>query len=113
MEARQFEATAHTGRPVLAGARRLEGGAQYEALVADPEGVIRRMLDFCGLPFDPACLEPHKTMRAVLAPSASQVWQPLAQRQRTQYAYGARSAISQQVSEAVPNNETITQGYVE
>lgn len=50
---------------------------QYEALVADPEGVIRRMLDFCGLPFDPACLEPHKTARAVLTPSASQVRQPL------------------------------------
>ena len=50
---------------------------QYEALVADPEGVIRRMLDFCGLPFDPACLEFHKTQRAVLTPSASQVRQPL------------------------------------
>ena len=77
VEARQFEAAAHAGRPVLAGARRLEGGARYEALVADPEGVIRRMLDFCGLPFDPACLEPHKTARAVLTPSASQVRQPL------------------------------------
>jgi len=50
---------------------------QYEALVADPEGAIRRMLDFCGLRFDPACLEPHKTARAVLTPSASQVRQPL------------------------------------
>ena len=50
---------------------------QYEALVADPEGVIRRMLDFCSLPFDPACLAPHKTTRAVLTPSASQVRQPL------------------------------------
>ncbi|HKZ11732.1 MAG TPA: sulfotransferase [Rhodanobacteraceae bacterium] len=50
---------------------------QYEALVANPEGVIRRMLDFCGLPFDPACLEPHKTARAVLTPSAPQVRQPL------------------------------------
>ncbi len=50
---------------------------QYEALVADPEAVIHRMLDFCGLPFDPACLEFHKTQRAVLTPSASQVRQPL------------------------------------
>jgi tetratricopeptide (TPR) repeat protein len=50
---------------------------QYEALIADPEAVIRRMLDFCGLPFDSACLEPHKTARAVLTPSASQVRQPL------------------------------------
>lgn len=50
---------------------------QYEALAADPEPVIRRVLDFCGLPFDPACLEFHKTSRAVLTPSAAQVRQPL------------------------------------
>jgi len=50
---------------------------QYEALVADPEGVIRRVLDFCGLPFEHACLEFHKTQRAVLTPSASQVRRPL------------------------------------
>ena len=50
---------------------------QYEALIADPEGVIRGVLDFCGLPFDPACLEFHKTSRAVLTPSTAQVRQPL------------------------------------
>ncbi|MEO8778054.1 MAG: tetratricopeptide repeat protein [Rhodanobacter sp.] len=50
---------------------------QYEALIADPEGVIRRVLDFCGLSFDSACLEFHKTARAVLTPSAAQVRQPL------------------------------------
>ena len=50
---------------------------EYEALVVDPEPVIRRLLDFCGLPFDPACLEFHKTPRAVLTPSAAQVRQPL------------------------------------
>lgn len=50
---------------------------QYEALLADPERVIRRLLDFCGLPFDPACLEFHKTQRAVLTPSAAQVRQRL------------------------------------
>ncbi|ODU95163.1 MAG: hypothetical protein BGP23_07330 [Lysobacterales bacterium 66-474] len=36
---------------------------QYEALVADPEDAIRRMLDFCGLLFDPACLEPREAAR--------------------------------------------------
>lgn len=51
---------------------------QYENLQADAESEIRRLLDFCGLPFDPACLEFHKTERAVLsAPSAAQVRQPL------------------------------------
>ncbi|HET9836238.1 MAG TPA: sulfotransferase [Rhodanobacteraceae bacterium] len=51
---------------------------QYEALLADPDAVIHRLLDFCGLPFDPACLAFHETSRPVLsAPSAAQVRQPL------------------------------------
>lgn len=51
---------------------------QYEALVAEPETEIRRMLDFCGLPFDPACLDFHKTTRTVQSlPSAAQVRQPI------------------------------------
>lgn len=50
----------------------------YETLVAEPEAVIRRMLDFCGLAFDPACLAFHETRRSVLSlPSAAQVRQPL------------------------------------
>ncbi|GAB3781342.1 tetratricopeptide repeat-containing sulfotransferase family protein [Dyella agri] len=50
----------------------------YESLVAEPEPMIRRLLDFCGLPFDPACLEFHKTERTVLStPSAAQVRQPM------------------------------------
>jgi len=31
---------------------------QYEELVRDPEGNARRLLDFCGLAFEPACLRP-------------------------------------------------------
>jgi tetratricopeptide (TPR) repeat protein len=51
---------------------------QYEALVAEPEPVIRRMLDFCNLSFAPACLEFHKTARTVQSlPSAALVRQPL------------------------------------
>lgn len=51
---------------------------EYESLVAEPEAVTRRLLDFCDLPFDPACLEFHKTSRTVLsAPSAAQVRQPM------------------------------------
>jgi Tfp pilus assembly protein PilF len=50
----------------------------YEALLADPEAQTRRLLDFCGLPFDPACLDFHKTSRLVLSTaSAAQVRQPL------------------------------------
>jgi tetratricopeptide (TPR) repeat protein len=51
---------------------------EYEALLADPETVIRRLLDFCGLSFDPACLAFHQTRRTVIsAASAAQVRQPL------------------------------------
>jgi tetratricopeptide (TPR) repeat protein len=51
---------------------------QYEGLVAEPEGVIRRLLDFCNLPFSATCLEFHKTARSVQSlPSAALVRQPL------------------------------------
>lgn len=44
-----------------------------ERLIDDPEGEIRRMLDFIGVPFDPACLEFHRNKRPVRTPSAEQV----------------------------------------
>jgi len=50
---------------------------QYEELVRDPEANIRRLLEHCGLPFEPACLNQHETSRAVRTPSAEQVRQPI------------------------------------
>ena len=50
---------------------------EYEQLLADPEAHIRRLLDFCGLPFEPACLSFHENQREVRSPSATQVRQPL------------------------------------
>lgn len=51
---------------------------QYEALLANPDAVVARLLDFCGLPFNADCLRFHETSRPVLsAPSAAQVRQPL------------------------------------
>jgi tetratricopeptide (TPR) repeat protein len=49
----------------------------YEALVADLEGQSRRLVDFLGLDWEPACLEFHKTKRPVLTASGWQVRQPL------------------------------------
>ena len=49
----------------------------YDDLVSDTETVVRRLLDYCGLPFEEACLEFHKTSRAVMTPSAEQVRQPI------------------------------------
>jgi Flp pilus assembly protein TadD len=50
---------------------------QHEDVVDDLEGQVRRLLDFCGLPFEPACLDFHKTDRTVRTPSAEQVRQPI------------------------------------
>jgi tetratricopeptide (TPR) repeat protein len=50
---------------------------QYEDLVRDPEANIRRLLEHCRLPFEPACLAFHETRRAVRTASAEQVRQPL------------------------------------
>ena len=50
---------------------------QHEDVVADLETQVRRMLDFCGLPFEESCLEFHKTERNVRTPSSEQVRQPI------------------------------------
>jgi hypothetical protein len=50
---------------------------EYEQLVADPEGEIRRLLDYLDLPFDTACLEFHRNPRAVKTASSEQVRQPI------------------------------------
>ena len=49
----------------------------HEDLIADPEAKIRALLDFCGLPFEEACLRFHLNKREVYSPSATQVRQPL------------------------------------
>ena len=50
---------------------------QHEDVVNDLEASVRRILDYCGLPFEPACLEFHKTRRSVRTPSSEQVRQPI------------------------------------
>ncbi len=50
---------------------------QYEDVVADLEGNVRRLLEFCGLTFEPACLTFHRTERSVRTASSEQVRQPI------------------------------------
>ncbi len=38
---------------------------------------VRRILDYCDLPFEPACVEFHRTERSVRTPSSEQVRQPI------------------------------------
>jgi cytochrome c-type biogenesis protein CcmH/NrfG len=49
----------------------------YEDMVLDQAAQTRRLLDFCGLPFEAACLNFHETDRAVKTASSEQVRQPL------------------------------------
>jgi len=49
----------------------------YEDLVADREGVVRRIIDFVGLPWDDACLHHQDNQRSVRTPSLWQVRQPI------------------------------------
>ncbi len=49
----------------------------YEETVTDLEGQVRRVLEFCGLPFEDQCLQFYTTERAVKTASSEQVRQPI------------------------------------
>ena len=49
----------------------------YEDLVADLDGQTRRMLDYCELPWEDACLDFHRNTRPVNTLSAEQVREPI------------------------------------
>lgn len=61
----------------------------YEALTERPEAEIRALLDFCGLPFDSACLRPHESRRSVRTLSAAQVREPMYKHRSVTASYGA------------------------
>ena len=49
----------------------------YERMVDDTEAEVRSLLAYCGLEFEPGCLEFYNTERAVRTPSSEQVRQPI------------------------------------
>jgi predicted Zn-dependent protease len=49
----------------------------YERMIDDTESEVRRLLDFCGLPFEEACLRFYENERAVRTASANQVRKPI------------------------------------
>jgi hypothetical protein len=49
----------------------------HEDVVNDLEGSVRRILEHCELPFEPACLEFHRTERSIRTASSEQVRQPI------------------------------------
>ena len=50
---------------------------QYEEVVADFPNQVRRLLEFCELPWDDACLRFYESDRSVRTPSSEQVRQPI------------------------------------
>ena len=52
----------------------------YEELIDDPEGESRRLIEFLGLEWEPACLDFYRTERPVFTASSWQVRQPLFKR---------------------------------
>jgi hypothetical protein len=49
----------------------------YEEMVADQEGMTRKLVEFCGLPWDEQCLSFYKNRRSVNTISYDQVRQPI------------------------------------
>jgi hypothetical protein len=49
----------------------------YERMVEDTEAEVRKVLDYCGLPFEPACLRFFENERPVRTASSEQVRQPI------------------------------------
>lgn len=72
---RAYERVMAHWRAVLPATHFLE--IRYETLIADFEAEARRLVAFCGLPWDARALAFHETRRAVRTASAAQVRQPL------------------------------------
>ena len=50
---------------------------KYENVVSNLENEVKRIIDFCGLPFEESCLRFHETDRAVKTASSEQVRKPI------------------------------------
>ena len=49
----------------------------YEDMIEDTENEIKKLLEFCDLKFEQACIDFYKTKRTVRTPSSEQVRQPI------------------------------------
>ena len=50
---------------------------ENERVIDDLEGEVRKLLDFCGLPFEQGCVDYHQNKRSVRTPSSEQVRKPI------------------------------------
>ena len=72
---REFDRLMSHWRAVIPADRLIE--VQYEDLLEDRETATRRLIEFCGLEWDEACLHPEANRRAVKTASMWQVRQPV------------------------------------
>jgi hypothetical protein len=49
----------------------------YESMIEDTEGEVRRLLEYCALPFEDQCLRFYENERAVRTASSEQVRRPI------------------------------------
>ena len=83
----------------------------YEAMVEDTESEIRRLLDYCGLPFEEACLRFFENERGVRTPSSEQVRSPIYRESLKQWRHyetllGPLVESLGPVLDAYPSNDT-------
>jgi tetratricopeptide (TPR) repeat protein len=81
---------------------------QYEDVVADLEGQVRRMLEYCGLEWEDACVRFHETDRPIRTPSAEQVRQPIYDR-----SVGAWRHYEKEIGELIAELRPILPRYAE
>jgi tetratricopeptide (TPR) repeat protein len=80
----------------------------HEDVVNDLETQVRRILEFCNLPFEESCLEFHKTERSIRTPSSEQVKQPIYRSGLEQWRHYAahleplRAALGPEILERYP-----------
>ncbi len=72
---REFDRLMHHWKAVLPPDRFLE--VSYENLVANTETEARRIVEFCGLPWDDACLRPEENRQEIRTASLWQARQPV------------------------------------
>ena len=66
----------------------------YEEIVADPQGLARRLVGWCGLDWEPGCAEFHRAKRPVGTASAVQVRQPVYRTSVERWKHYKRSLVS-------------------
>jgi len=91
---------------------------ENEALIADLETEVRRLLDFCELPFEEGCLYYYETERDIRTPSSEQVRKPISRAGIDQWrnyeqfldplksALGPLAELSEQWSDAAPETDS-------